>query len=82
LWLAWTLLDSASRGPDRRPGRLLQENEERALDQLDTTPPAEFPRASRPILKRLASLDKLFIISVLQVFAFYAPFSDVHASHI
>jgi len=59
-----------------------RENEERALDKLDTAPPAEFPRASRPTLKRLASLDKLFIISVLQVFAFYAPFSDVHASHI
>jgi hypothetical protein len=58
------------------------ENEERALAKLDTTPLGEFPRASCPASKPFASLDKLFIISVIQVFAFYAPFSDVHASHI
>jgi hypothetical protein len=55
--------------------------EERALATLDTAAPTEFPEIGHGGAMKLEMIDKSFVFSVLAVFAFYAPFSEVHASH-
>jgi hypothetical protein len=58
-----------------------RDHEERALAKLDTTPPPGFPEVPwRSENYRLITC-KAMKVQDLKVFAFYAPFPNVRASH-